>query len=271
MVCGVHSFEKHGIPAVKHLFPRDAVCSELTLQRSADQFGSDLDQSIWRIHMKRHLMAIAAATSIGLCTGANAAVFQNGSFELGITNIGQFATLNAGDNSSITGWTVGTGNIDYIGTYWTSADGNRSLDLNGTVPGSISQTFDVVSGQTYSVTFFVAGNPAGGPAVKTLTTSADATVVLSSFDTTGKTLTNMGWTPVSFLFTATGSTETLTFQSTTTADFGNRDYPTAFGPALDNVSVTAVPEPSTWAMMILGFLGLGVLAYRRKEPTLRLA
>jgi hypothetical protein len=29
--------------------------------------------------------------------------------------------------------------------------------------------------------------------------------------------------------------------------------------------VAAVPEPSTWAMMILGFLGLGYLAYRRRS------
>jgi hypothetical protein len=37
--------------------------------------------------------------------------------------------------------------------------------------------------------------------------------------------------------------------------------------------VTAVPEPSTWAMMLLGFLGLGFMAYRRKgaRPQLRLA
>lgn len=28
---------------------------------------------------------------------------------------------------------------------------------------------------------------------------------------------------------------------------------------------TAIPEPSTWAMMILGFMGLGFMAYRRKE------
>ena len=34
----------------------------------------------------------------------------------------------------------------------------------------------------------------------------------------------------------------------------------------------AVPEPSTWAMMILGFLGVGFVAYRRKaQPALRLA
>jgi PEP-CTERM motif len=29
-------------------------------------------------------------------------------------------------------------------------------------------------------------------------------------------------------------------------------------------TVAAVPEPSTWAMMILGFLGVGLMAYRRK-------
>lgn len=36
---------------------------------------------------------------------------------------------------------------------------------------------------------------------------------------------------------------------------------------------SAVPEPSTWAMMILGFAGVGFMAYRRKQnrPELRLA
>ncbi len=35
---------------------------------------------------------------------------------------------------------------------------------------------------------------------------------------------------------------------------------------LDNVAyVAAVPEPSTWAMMILGFFGVGFMAYRRKS------
>jgi hypothetical protein len=33
---------------------------------------------------------------------------------------------------------------------------------------------------------------------------------------------------------------------------------------------SAVPEPSTWAMMILGFLGVGYMAYRRK-PALHVA
>jgi hypothetical protein len=34
-----------------------------------------------------------------------------------------------------------------------------------------------------------------------------------------------------------------------------------------------VPEPSTWAMTILGFCGIGFMAYRRKQnaPALRIA
>jgi predicted membrane-bound dolichyl-phosphate-mannose-protein mannosyltransferase len=37
-------------------------------------------------------------------------------------------------------------------------------------------------------------------------------------------------------------------------------------------TVSAVPEPSTWAMMILGFAGLGFMAYRRKsKPALMAA
>jgi hypothetical protein len=46
-------------------------------------------------------------------------------------------------------------------------------------------------------------------------------------------------------------------------------YSFVFSPGIGN-SVGAVPEPSTWAMMILGFLGVGFMAYRNKG-TLRLA
>ena len=31
-----------------------------------------------------------------------------------------------------------------------------------------------------------------------------------------------------------------------------------------NISVAGVPEPSTWAMIVLGFAGVGFMAYRRK-------
>ena len=35
-------------------------------------------------------------------------------------------------------------------------------------------------------------------------------------------------------------------------------------------SVAAVPEPSTWAMMILGFCGLGFMAHRKRKTGLAL-
>ena len=39
-----------------------------------------------------------------------------------------------------------------------------------------------------------------------------------------------------------------------------------------NTVASAVPEPSTWAMMILGFAGIGFLAYRRRgRPSFRFA
>ena len=43
-------------------------------------------------------------------------------------------------------------------------------------------------------------------------------------------------------------------------------------PAVDNLMLaqrltSAVPEPSTWAMMILGFAGVGFLAYRRRKTS----
>jgi hypothetical protein len=36
-------------------------------------------------------------------------------------------------------------------------------------------------------------------------------------------------------------------------------------------TVSAVPEPSTWAMMLLGFAGVGFMAYRRKSKPVLMA
>ena len=44
------------------------------------------------------------------------------------------------------------------------------------------------------------------------------------------------------------------------------------GVGLGTINVAAVPEASTWAMMILGFFGVGFMAYRRKSnAVLRIA
>jgi len=44
-------------------------------------------------------------------------------------------------------------------------------------------------------------------------------------------------------------------------------YSILTSPGIGNDPVTPVPEPSTWAMLILGFAGVGYLAYRRNNRT----
>jgi len=212
------------------------------------------------------MMAAAATVAVPLGS-AGAATIINGSFEEGV-DTGSFVTLTATDSSSITGWKVSSGTIDYIGTYWTAADGSRSLDMNGLAPGAISQVITgLTNGHQYEVTFDLAGNPAGGPTQKLLEVSAAGDVSDYTFDITGHSLGSMGWIAEQFFFTADGSSDTLMFASLTTDPSGNPTYPMAFGPALDNVSIS--PLPSTWTMLILGFVGLGFIAYRgsKKNPS----
>ena len=46
-------------------------------------------------------------------------------------------------------------------------------------------------------------------------------------------------------------------------------YSFVFSNGIGNVS--AVPEPSTWALMLLGFVGVGAMAYRRRNQSAELA
>lgn len=196
--------------------------------------------------------ACAAAASLG-ATASNAAVsIINGSFENALLDPGVFTTLGTG-STAITGWTVGGLGVDYIGTYWQAADGERSIDLSGNDKGSISQMLTGLTiGQSYNVFFALAGNPDGGAATKVAVASdGGSQSSVFFFPQAGNTKSDMGWTNQVFNFTATGNTANLTFSATLND---------AYGPALDNVSISAVPEPATWAMMIMGFGVIGMMA-----------
>jgi PEP-CTERM motif len=72
-----------------------------------------------------------------------------------------------------------------------------------------------------------------------------------------------------------GYSDTLTLTSTTTLDFFVVDgflSDNIGGVALEIDPVaapTSAPEPSTWAMLILGFAGLGFMGYRGRTAALR--
>jgi choice-of-anchor C domain-containing protein len=187
-------------------------------------------------------------------------LIQNGSFEIGSINPGSFTTLGVG-STVIANWTVSQGTIDYIGTLWQASEGSRSLDMEGFfTTGGIQQTFSTTIGETYRVTFDLAGNSAGGSTLKEMRVSVGGNFADFSFDTTGKNFTDMGWLPKSWDFTANSTTTTLEFIGLTNS---------GAGAALDNVSVEAlssspIPEPSTTlGLLSLGIFGLGSALKRR--------
>ena len=76
------------------------------------------------------------------------------------------------------------------------------------------------------------------------------------------------------IFTITSTSGLITFAPTTSATYGNvffvADYAGGSTGPTGHVGATisAVPEPSTWAMMILGFAGIGFITYRRRKVAL---
>ena len=200
---------------------------------------------------------IIAAAVIGLmATASQAVTIVNGSFENGTFTAAPFDTLAGGD-SSITGWTIGDAGVDWIGSYWQASDGNRSLDLSAVSGGSVSQAITTEIGKTYRVSFDLAGNPDGGPYPKQLLVTVDGVDPGNySFLTGSTSRLNMGWVGKTYRFTATSTSSLLKFTSLAN---------TPSGPALDNVSISAVPEASTWVMLVAGFGLVGFTARRRRH------
>ena len=157
----------------------------------------------------------------------------NGSFEEGPEDIGDFLSLEEG-SAKIKGWVVIKGQIDVVGTYWQSAHKKRSIDLHGTPGyGGVAQTFKTEKGKKYKVTFFLAGNPGGTVHKKKMAVRAAGQEREFTFDTKGKTTTDMGWVQHTWEFTAEKSETTLELYTLMTED-------ESCGPAIDDVSVVAV-------------------------------
>jgi choice-of-anchor C domain-containing protein len=205
-----------------------------------------------------HLMCSTCLTVMlfGSLSTSIGQVVVNGSFELGM-NPGDSLYVPAPDSTTITGWSVTSGSVDYIGTHWAAADGNRSIDLSGHSAGTLAQQsiagFTV--GMSYRLSFDMAANTESGPTIKSLTASIGSTSQVFSFDGTSHSSASMGWSLRTLDFVANSPTMTLSFSS---LDDG------LAGPALDAVSLAPIPEPGTLALGALAVCGT-VLAWRRQR------
>jgi hypothetical protein len=145
-----------------------------------------------------------------------------------------------------------------------TASGGNFLALDGdfqTEP--VSQTLTgLVVGRKYNLTFdyaFAQQEGFSGATIQNLTASVGS----DSFKSSDFPLPNhgfSGWTHVTDEFTADSPSEVLSFLA-----HGNLPVP-PFA-LVSNVSILAggVPEPSSWAMAILGLAGLGAVARRRRS------
>ena len=243
------------------------------------------------------LVALAAAFA-GASSAQAANLVVNGGFEtwgLG-ANSDEFSTQYAPGNGQLAGWTTSglafvfvPGDASAVGRYggfelWGPSNGtNNGLTVSsqgGNYIGSdadrgfgstVNQTITGLQiGKTYKVSFeWAAAQQLNffGDTTESwevyLSDSSNAQIV--NFQTA--TLNNpekgfQAWRNEAFSFTATETSHVLTF-------FANGG-PGGLPPfsLLDNVVVSDVPEPSTWAMLIAGFGLVGVATRRRRMAAL---
>lgn len=237
--------------------------------------------SVARRYKRNIVKALVLTASIGVASEASANLLVNGGFEVPVQGPPNFAAFNVPAGSSlITGWTIVQGNVDLTTTANYGPGVNtlhpssvQDIDLigdtrgSGGVFGGISQSLATIVGQLYQLTFDFAHNNGGFSAngyaaqVTVADANAPANAVLST--EISRVFNELGWEAFSQTFTANSDLTLLSFIGTRGA-FNAGIY-------LDEVSVVAVtavpavPEPSTWATMILGLAGIGFMAYRRKS------
>jgi hypothetical protein len=231
--------------------------------------------------MKRKIFAaLLLIISLVVIRDASADLLVNGGFEVPVQGPPNFATFNIPAGSTyITGWTVVQGNVDLTttanyGPLINTLDPSSVQDVDligddrgsGGVFGGLSQSFATVAGQQYQLTFDYSHNPGtlSPDFYAAQVTVADANAPANTALSVQVSQANgpAPWVAFSQNFTANSDSTLLTFIDTHGA-FNAGIY-------LDDVSVTplaaSVPDSgSTWAMMLLGVLGLGFLAPRGRN------
>ncbi len=210
------------------------------------------------------LASVGAAAIAVFSTGANASMVTNGDFD-GTIASASFQTVNSPDTTTIPGWTVSAGNVDWINGYWLGSSllpGDHSVDLSGNnAQGTIQQLISgLVFGQQYSLTFDTALNPDHNDLPQSLAWTLGASQGSTAF---GVFDPNIAWSPnvFTFLWLEASTTAMLVFESTVPGGTIN----CCFGPALDNVELNAIPLPAALPLFAAGVGAMGYFSSRRRR------
>lgn len=206
----------------------------------------------------RIVLALLASTVIA--TAAQAVTVINGSFELGAPISGGSDFLATNDTTSITGWRVLSSGVDYTDdTVWDAFTGDRSVELSGIGSGGVSQKINnqFVVGKQYKINFVLSANPFAADGVYRAVVSATGggAQLFTYTKTASNSPTNMLYQNYTYIWTATNVSSGIQFRSLGASPFGV---------ILDNVSVSLVPEPATWSLLIAGFAMTGFAMRRRR-------
>lgn len=125
-----------------------------------------------------------------------------------------------------------------------------------------SQMSRMLDAGNYTLTWYYSPRPNQPASTNPIVVSLDSLGML--FTNSGTGVANTSWMQYSSTFTLTSATM-LRFTATGTND--------SLGGYLDDIRLvgTAVPEPSTWAMLIFGFGLVGFVSRRRRSERLSFA
>lgn len=228
---------------------------------------------------KRLVAATVAALAAAWAGGAGATTVLSDTFD------SETAALNY---NAFANWTVTNGTVDLIshGGFGINCFGGagKCVDLDGSTSDAgvmTSGTFAFGAGDVVTLTFQARGNDRGG-ALDTLTAGFNFLAATNGISFAGGGFgagggAFAGETSLSFSDTLAASDPyaayTMGFTAASAGSlsvFFSAAGGDSVGPILDNVSLDvrtptgAIPEPSTWAMMLLGFGTLGAALRRRR-------
>jgi len=239
-------------------------------------------------------IALVALSALGVAKAQFPNLVQDPSFETTASNniygsnpTTWFANQRFGGSPSGGGsnepWEVISGSIDLVNVPDFGGPpgpgNNQFVELNGNNPGAIRQTVTIGTGGLYNFSFYYGGYAAtadGQNAASDYVLSLQARIVDSSNNVVHSAVVswsiaaggfNGSWinTPYTAQFVLPVGTyfvefETLHFGGT---DSNGNEIPDYFGPRIDSVNLSLVPEPAS--MLALGAGLTGLLGLRRRQ------